>query len=270
MTHPAPEIRYIPADRLIVDQTVQRTYTDRRRVERIVAKYNPEALGVLMVSDRGDGTIHVMDGAHRLAATIAAGLEDAKLECKVHFGLLKAEEAAMFRVLNETRTVNALDKFRVRVVEQDPVAVGINEILTRHGWTLQQGTNVGNFNAVASLETIYLGGPKPSGPTANIGVVESLISVLTTAWGNNPDGVRREIISGVGYLLLRHGDRVDLPKLISELGAYSGGALALLGDARGLHKLRKGRVGDSLAEVVVNLLNKGKRSTNRLPDWRDD
>jgi hypothetical protein len=267
MTHPSPEIRLIPADRLIVDTTVQRDYTDRGRVDEIAAKFNPDALGVLIVSDRGNGTIHIIDGAHRRAAAIAAIGEDAKLECKVYYELSRAEEAAMFRALNFSRTVSALDKFRVRVVEGDHTAVALLRVLTRNGWKTQLARTSASFNAVVSLEEVYKGGRK--GEEENLGAVETLISLLTSAYGHDPDGMRREIISGVGALLLRHGGRVDLQKLTTELSAYSGGPLALLGAARGLQKHRKGKVSDSMAEVVTNLVNKGRRGSGRLPDWRD-
>jgi hypothetical protein len=261
------EILNVAADKLIVDTTVQRDYIDRRRVEKIAAAYDPDALGVLIVSDRANGTMHIVDGAHRRAATQLAVGDDAKLQCKVYYGLTRAEEASMFRALNTTRTVSALDKFRVRIIEGDIAAVQISKVLERYGWKIQLARTTGSFNAVSAIEEVYSGGRL--GQERNVGVVETLVSVLGQAWGPTPDGVRREIVSGVGSILLRHGNGVDLPKLTTELSQYSGGPLALLGAARGLQKHRGGRVSDSMAEIVIGLINKGRR-TNKLPDWRED
>lgn len=264
MTHSEPQVQFISADRLIVDIHVQRV-TDRRRVEKMAADYNPDALGVLVVSNRGDGTYHIIDGAHRRDTVVAAGFPDAKLQCLVYSDLTAAEEAAMFVKLNTTRAVQAIDKFRVRVVEGDPAAVRINQVLERHGWTVQMGKGFGSFAAVISIEKVY--STVAADREDNIGIIETLVSVLTAAWGHDPDGMRREILNGVGGVLLRHGV-VDLAKLTNELSQFQGGPTALIGKARGLRDLRGGLIGDSMAEIVVNLLNKGRR-VNKLPDWRD-
>jgi hypothetical protein len=259
-----PEIRLISPERLMIDTLVQRGYIDKKRVDKIVAEFDARALGVLAVSDRGDGTYHVMDGGHRWSAVSALG-RDIKLECKVYTGLARADEALMFRLLNNSRAVQAIDKFRVRVVENDPVAVKINDVLHRYGWKVQQSKENGSFAAVAAIEAVYRG--NKAGKTDNIGVVETLVNVITEAWGFDADGMRREIVSGIGAVLLRH-DSIDLAKLTAELAQFPGGALRLVGSARGLRDARGGRLSDAMAEKIIILMNKNRR-TNRLPDWRD-
>lgn len=263
-THSASRIETLPVAKLTVDPTVQRG-VDKQRVDRIAADYRVDALGTVVVSHRADGTFHIIDGQHRVQATIAAGYGDRTLTCLVYDGLTLADEAAMFRRLNNARAVMPVDRFRVRVVEGDPVAVALNHTLNRHGWEVQQSKAAGAFAAVIALEAIYKG--KLNGPGDTGQVCDTLISVITEAWGHDAAGVRSEVIGGIGAVLLRHNSQVDLPKLVSALAQFRSGPRGLIGQAKGLRDYRGGKLSDAFAEVVVEQINKGRR-TSRLPDWR--
>lgn len=252
------------AEELMVDAAVQRT-VDQLWVRNRIPRFNPDALGVLVVSRR-DGDLHIIDGQHRVELCRQAGYPHA-LECLVYNDLTLAEEASMFRVLNDRRKVNPIDLFRVRVVEGDPTATKLNLLLNEHGWTVQASKAAGAFSAVGAIEKVYLGwGPVPS---ANLGVCESVISVITEAWGHNAHGTRAEIVTGLGLLLVRHGRKVDLTKLVTEMASTSGGPLVLCGRAKALRDMSGGRIGDAMAANFINMLNKGRRS-NRLPSWMED
>ncbi len=263
MSDHAPQVEELAVARLTVDHTVQRAL-DKLRVDKLAADYKPDAIGVIVVSARDDGTVHVIDGQHRVAATIAAGFGERNLPCMVYKGLNRAEEAAMFRRLNNTRGVQALDKFRVRVIEEDPVAVVLNDLLSRRGWTVGWSKADGWFAAVTALENLYRASKNTEGE--HDAVCDTTLRVVTEAWGHNADGVRSEVIAGVGAVVLRHGDGVDLAKLVSELSQFRGGPRTLIGQAKSLRDIRGGRLGDSFAEIVINLVNKSRRS-RRLPDW---
>ena len=264
MISPAPRIEQLPIAVLTTDPEVQRS-VDKARVDKIVKDYHPEALGTIIVSRRGNGTHHIIDGQHRVQATIAAGYGNRAITCQVYDGLSRADEAAMFRRLNNTRQVSPIDKFRVRVIEGDAAAVLLNGMLNRHGWTVRTSKSGGSFAAVGALESVYRG--KLNGPGSTELVCELLIRAVTESWGHNADGVRAEIVSGLGAVLLRFNSRVDVPKLILELSKHEGGPRGLVGRAKNLHTYRGGKLSDALAEIVVELLNKQRRN-NRLPEWR--
>lgn len=264
MTHSAPQVENLPVAKLTVDPAVQRG-VDKLRVDKMAKDYRTDALGTVIVSRREDGTCHVVDGQHRVQATIAAGYGDQEIACLVYEGLTRPEEAAMFRRLNNTRTVMPVDKFRVRVVEGDAAAVTLNGILNHHGWKVEQSKNDGMFAAVAALEAVYRG--KLNGPGDATTICDTLIRVITEAWGHDSAGVRSEIVAGIGAVLLRYNTRVDLAKLVSELGQAKAGPRGLIGKAKGLRDYRGGKLSDAFAEVIVEMVNKSRR-TNRLPEWR--
>lgn len=243
---------------LTVDHTVQRPL-DTVRVNAIAADFRRDALGVVTVSERGDGTHHVVDGQHRLAAAHVCGQAEEPVTCVLWRGLSLAEEAAMFRFLNNTRRVEAIDKFRVRIIEGDLVACKLNALLADNGWTIGKAKQTGNFAAVNALENVY----RTGGGDAQ--TCESLITVATQAWGHNQNGLRAEVVSGLGVVLRRHPG-LDMAKLITELAKHEGGPLGLVGRAKQLRDISGGRIADSMAEILVKLHNK-RRSANRLPEW---
>lgn len=262
MSSRPPERRRIPAQELTVDRQVQRAYTDQIRVKKMAADYSPAALGVLEVSWREDNTKHIIDGAHRHEATLIADPER-HLECQVHFGLSRADEARMFRQLNNFRVVNPIDRFRVRVVEGETSAVTISTILAGYGWRVQHGQSPGTFAAVTAMDRVWRTANALPASTA----VARTVAVITNAWGHNPDGMRGEIVSGLGALFNRHGDAVDTNKLESELQGVTGGPRGLVGQAKAVQAWRKGPLYEAMAEIAVQMVNK-KRSVNRLPEWR--
>jgi hypothetical protein len=249
----------IPSAALIVDQTVQRPL-DGVRVAAIAGDFEREALGVIHVSKRADGTYHIIDGQHRVAAMRVLGKGDELVTCVVYEGLSRAEEAAMFRRLNNTRQVQILDRFRIRIVEGDPVACEIAAILRSHGWSISKSTSRGSFYAVAAMEKVFRAKEGGDADTC-----DALIRIATEAWGHDSNGLRAEIVSGLGVLLRRH-PRMDMAKLVNEMGQHEGGPLGLIGQARQLHSIRSGRISDAMAEILVNRYNH-RRKVNRLPEW---
>lgn len=260
-----PTIKTLRADHLAVDRRVQRSL-DPRRVDKLAETFDKAALGTVIISHRNDGVYHIVDGQHRIAAMKQAGFGDDDVSCMVHEGLSLAEEAALFRQHNDTKQVRPTTKFVIRVIEGEPKAVKLSKALSRHGWAVTGATGRGYFTAVAALEWVHDGGGlfEPD----NTGVCDTVLNVLTVAYGHNPDGVRNELIRGLGLVILRYGEELDLRKLSVNLAEHDGGPLGVIGDARQLKKLRSDNIANSMAEVLVGMVNKGRR-TKRIPEWRD-
>lgn len=260
----SPVLKELRADHLGVDPKVQRTI-DPARVHKIATNLNRAALGTIIVSARDDGTNHVVDGQTRVEAMKQCGLGNELMDCKVFSGLTLAEEAALFRLYNDTKQVRPVIKFCIRVIEGDETAMLLNSILDDYGWRVTGASGKGFYLAVGALEKIYDGGTRFEG--GNGAACDTLINLVTTAWGHNSDAVRAELIEGIGMVILQYGETLDLRKLAVELGRHEGGPIGVIGDARQLKKLRSCRVADAMAEVVVSMVNKG-RKTKKIPDWR--
>lgn len=251
-----PQLKQLPVSVLSVDPDLQRGQ-DARRVAKIEAEFDEGALGVITVSQRGTGTLHVVDGQHRVAAARLARGEDFKMPARVFTGLSTEEEARLFRLLNNTAKPTAVDLFRIRVLEGDPVAVEIDRILGKHGWRIYLQTADGFFAATAAAERVYRADPE---------AVEHAISTVTRAWGKDRSGADGRIFEGIGMLFARYGDLLDQQDLVDRL-SRSGTPGQLIGKARGLRELIGGTLTSALAEIVVEMYN-ARRRTRGLPAWR--
>lgn len=252
------KIIQLAVDQLRTDPTVQRPL-DLKRANRIASELNPSAIGVICVSVRDDGNNIIIDGQHRVEALRIAGKNKDKIPCEVYIGLSRPEEAAMFRIRNNTKEITRLDKFRVRLVEEDVVALAIMKILHEHGWYLpgQEGPAKGRFAAVAAIERIFNADPF-SDPNA----AHRAITTVTAAWGHDEDAVNGHIVEGVGKFYLKNPNAAT-SDVISKLSIYDGGPRALYGKA-GVLKDSTGSLTGAIVEMVTVLYNKGKR-TRRLP-----
>jgi hypothetical protein len=256
-----PEVAAVPLNLLIVDPVVQRPL-DKRKADKIAADLNLDAVGLICVSRRANGSYSIIDGQHRVDALRTVGFTTDSVDCEVYDGLTLAAEAAMFRLRNNRSSVQKIDLFRVRVVEGDPTAVAINDMLARLGWTVRIGKSDGDLAAVDALERAWNLDPDGQPPAA-----ERTIAAVTAAWGHNAAGVDRAIIGGVAAVFARYGPDVSTGDLIDRLARYAGGPNNLVGNGRGLSGLLGCTVPIAVAEIVVNEYNR-RRKTRALPPWR--
>lgn len=260
-------ITTLRTDTLMVDHGVQRGL-NVARAEAMAKDFKEEGLGVLAVSHRADGSYHIVDGQHRWEACKRAGKKF--VQCKVYSGLSKQDEAALFRVLNQTKIVNALDRFRVKVVEGEPTAVDINGIIEKVGWRVPIQTTPktqGVIHSPVALEWVYNGAGIRD--RSQPGIFRQTIEILTAAWGFEPDVMRSDLVKGLGAFLTRYEGMLDLSKVVRMLQTYPGGPVKLFAEAKVMRSMRSSSCADSVAAILTGLYNK-KKSVHKLPDWYAD
>lgn len=266
-TKPAPQPGKLFLDALTVDPDVQRTVDPSWVTRKLSEGFRRDGLGTVTVSHRRDGSYHIIDGQHRVALCREFGYKQ-PLDCLIHSNLTKAEEALMFLVLNDRRGVQPIDKFKVGVYQGDDDIVALNDLLVRYGWTVRNGKTAGSFAAVSALRKIYVGWGRV--PVKKLGVVESTISTITTAWDRDANSAHTAIITGLGLIFAKHGNTVRIDKLVDGLKA-EGNPKALVSRARSLHVMTRGRAGDAMAEIMINLHNDRCRGPKyKLPRWMGD
>jgi len=259
-------VEEIPVGQLAVDRRVQRSTLDTLRVERMIHKYNPDAVGVLHVSRRDTGEIVVLDGQHRREVLLRRFGAEQVATCHVFTGLTLAEEAEIFLDLNTTNKPTIIDKFNVRVTAEGPEAVAINEILKSYGW--QVSRNRGNFHcgAVGVYEKMYTLGVK-SGHEPN--TLQAAVMVVTRAWGGDPYGMQAVIIEGIGRVIHDYNSKVQLDHMVEKLREFRGGPATLHAEASQMATVRRGKVSMAVAELVVETYNRNKKNDSKflLPRW---
>jgi len=235
------------------DERVQRSIIPAR-VRKLQQSMNLDGIGVITVSKRSDGTLVILDGQHRVQALIDNGMGEWRVECHVHHGLSLPQEAALFRTLNDTRRALPYDDFVKGVLAGDEECVAINDIVEGAGLKVADQVGDGRVRAVTALRRIYGSGESVAPET-----LRDTLDVAIAAWGRTADALDGQILTGIGLVLGRYTEEVDLPVLIRKLAKRPGGPPALLGDARGLKKLEGGSIARSIARLIVITYNRGKR-----------
>jgi hypothetical protein len=242
---------------LWVDPNVQRSLR-KARVTRIAGSFRPDAVGVLTTSYRSPKRIHVIDGQHRYRAAEAAAYTGVIQTMEYH-GLTVPEEAALFRLLNETEKVSRIDQFLIACVEQDPAAVRLAGFIADHGWSVGPSAAECRLSAIGSLERVYAISPEAA---------DAALAVLTKAFGHRPAAVQGALIEGLGRMLARYmtDHNVNFEDLAARLAKVPGGPDGLVGNARGQQLTRTGNLSTQVARVITNLYNQRRRTTV-LPEW---
>lgn len=241
---------------LVVDPRVQRSL-DQKRARRMALEFDTSAVGSIAVSQRIDDSLVIIDGQHRVAAAVMAGLGDLPVDCQVFTGLELSQEAQLFRLLNEASKVRPIDGFFVRLEEGEPVAVGINNIVLANGWVVANGTNHKGISAIRALEAVWKSDPD------QIGVLHRTLGTITQAWGYGADGVNQSMLRGLGLLVKRHYSNIDYPRLARKLSQL-GTAAQVLGKAKGQCSINGGQLGVALYTVVRSNYNVGLKGVKRL------
>lgn len=262
--NPQSRHKSVNLDDLTIDPAVQRREgLNQGKINKIVAEWDPMALGTLTVSQRTAGTLVLLDGAHRCAAARRVGYT-AHLPADIITGLTLQDEARLFLLLNTTTTPSAITKHLVSVVKGEPEAVEIDAILTAHGWKVAVSSEPGHIVAVSALERVYRNGGGSLADGRHPDVFERVIEIITAAWEHDTKGMASSMLLALAQLIGRFGPSVDTKKLVTEMQATRPGIV--IGRGRTLRDAQGGTVPAALAKILAGMHN-SKRRTNLLPDW---
>lgn len=250
-----PRYMRIKAGELVIDHKVQRPIS-QAHVNRIVSAFDWRKLGTLLVSNRKNGEMVVLNGQHRLQALRELGYGDAEIKCEVYDGLTVAEEADLFTGHNAIRNPSAFDRFEKSVLAEDPRYVAMHDTLTRHGLrVVRGGTYEGRgVRAVGAVERVY---------DMREGLLDLVCGISTQAWPMNADATDANVFIGLGIFLDTYWDEVDTDALLKKLAKYPGGPAVLIANAAGLKGLM-GSTGKAVAELIREHYNKGRSAKHKL------
>ena len=251
-----------------LDLKVQRQLNEDR-ADKMAEDFQPHALGLVTASKRTDGHIYVLDGSHRVSAARKARY-DGLIATRLFENLTLKEEAALFLNLNNSRAVQAIDRFKVRITQGEPVASGINDVLKRYGLHVDWANNqsLGTISAIGALEKVYKGaGIREEGAYPDL--VDKLCDVIMKAWGK--DGANNDrslfsatVIQGLGTFIAIYNKRIDMERLVTCLQNTTPRQIItntrVLKDA----KLKGSQMAMNAAQVILNLYNNRNRA--KLPE----
>lgn len=156
-----PTLQFVLPAELAVDPSYQRSIEasdSQALIRRIAQFWNWDLCQPLVVSRRGDGSLFVIDGQHRLEAAKLRG-DIPQLPCVIVAYATSADEAASFVHLNQQRRpLTKLDLFKAAIASEDPTAVAIMSAITAAGlsvaphgnhtaWKPRMISNIGGIEA---------------------------------------------------------------------------------------------------------------------------
>lgn len=255
-----PRIETVAAERLRIDAKVQRQLIPAR-VKVLAAKLDLDALGIFTVSEREKGDQVVLDGQHRLAALLSHDMGEWEVLCHIYRGLSEAQEAAMFRRLNDTRKITPYDDFSKGLVEGDQECVAINAIASAHGLDVRHSGRDGAITCITKLRQLYIS----HNGVPNGAILDDTLAVAIEAWGHRYSAVEKNVLGGIALVLRTYGEELQRSTLIEKLAKFKGGPSGVLGKARLLKEVRSASIERLVAALIVQTYNAGK-SANRLPE----
>lgn len=256
---PSDSRLFIPTDR-----GVQRLEgVTKKKVDTIATNFNPESLGLFIISERPNGALAIIDGAHRWTACKRVGYDEL-VDAKIYRGLSIRQEAQLFSQYNFKTDPTALSKFLARVTGGDSIAVDIARIIENSGWMLSKANARGNFVAVSAAEAVYTSASGVIKKGAYPEILGRTMNAIISAWGYDPRGGQQNIIKGIGQIIGHYGDAVTQSGLVKALGQKT--PAQIIASGRALHETSSASLPAATGSVIVGLYNK-RRKTNALPDW---
>lgn len=197
-----------------VDGVMSGTGKRKNAIKNIARNFSWELFGVLIVVMWKDGTLWVVDGAHR---AIAARLrDDVTMLPSLVFErpdidkdeLLKMDAQLFYDSCKMRRVMDSYDKHRAATVAGHDDAMLVNEILEHRGISLTMSASTPRqFSAVNSLKTLLNKDRKRA---------ERAFDIALSTAKSGP--VTKNILTGIYYLLERSNINEKHIKLLEDIG----------------------------------------------------
>lgn len=256
--------RQEPRPKTFVVEDLHMGSYQRHQVPRLVtaigADFDFILAGVIVVSLR-DGIYYVVDGQQRVSGARIAGVK--ALAGLLVEGLSEAQEAGLFRRLNEARVaVSAVHKFNAAYIEGTDWAIQITRIVEEAGGKIDvvHGQSDLNIRAVATLRQIFYREGSEG--------LAWVLRVVGEAWGEVTSGTAEgRVLAGLVYFYAAHRDSINTDRLIGELAKLDPATLNRT--ARGLTEISSNSTGQiAMYKALVKTYNATRRGRKLEPVGR--
>jgi hypothetical protein len=270
---PPPQSRLLDKSKLIVDLAYQRKLSERKSVQivsKISANFSWRMFGAIIVADNDDGTYSVIDGQHRVAASMRR--EDvSQVPCLVVDADTLKEQASTFVGINKNRVnVNAVAMFHAQRIARDQSAVEIDEVLTAANCSVPRyqkshsSLAPGELNAIGAVRGVINKYGKEIAITA--------MKTLRAAYSESGGDLRSQLIRAMGDLLHMEAyqgkkepvRKIDHTRLINTIASKDADGWIQSARVMSGH-LGNGNVTASVRYLIVAAYNSGLHATNKLP-----
>lgn len=249
------DFQMLPAANLRVDDRYQRKL-NQKHLRNIARNLSMKVFGVILVSQRDNGTFWIIDGQHRVAALELRGESKTLVPCHIYRGLTPQDEAIIFQMQTNRKAIVPIDRFESKMFAEDPDTMAIDRILRKYGYQVGN-TAPGAVQAVAMIENVY----ERSGADR----LDLIFDLFTAATDRNPEVIPTGLmIAGMNSFLARYEDQYDRNRLVRAIRNTGVGTITR--SAAQIRDLIHENAGGACGRALLTAYN-AKLSTGRLPDW---
>ena len=251
------DMQLIPARLFTVNRAYQRE-AQAKEISDIVSNFDYHLIRPVKAVKR-DGMYYVWDGQQTATALYQKFGPEYLVPCLVYNDISSSKEEASLLVRGNTGTGGGKKLTPNQVWDailwsDDPTALKINSIVNSHGYYMGYSKRQKNTCAIKAVDAV-----QRSYKALTQDQFSTVFRVIRGAWGDDPDGVSANIISGLTRFIKVYDGRFDEQNLIRRLSKHppveiirNGRASFCKGDAK-------------WAREILEVYNNGTR-TNRLPD----
>jgi hypothetical protein len=223
----------------------------KRWVNEKAQVFDEGLVGSLIVNQRTNGTMALIDGKQRKGLLLEVGKKE--WMCQVFFGLSYEEEATKFYKFNgkgSRRPISPYQNFLSMLEAKNPIAINIQDVVKKYGFRLGQGGVSDNkIKAVQSATGIFI---------RNEGVFDRVLFLLKLTWDGDKNSFDTDLLLGMELFVRVYGDKFDNAEFASSLKKVSPTTLTN-------KAMSMGRYCKYVAKVMVDYYN-ARRTKNRLSE----
>lgn len=230
---------------------------NQRRADKMAEEFVAEAMGVLLISMRDDGSLWFIDGQHRAYAALANGIEEAP--AYVFIDLTLAQEAQYYRFFGDYLKQTAMDRFMANAAAGDTETLAIIQVVEQAGLKMDVGLGnmKGGVKAVEGLLKIRR--------QFGVGHLRAVLALLHEAFNGEPAAYTHAIMLGTAMFLDRfegsaNYKRRDLLDKLKVAGLK--GLKAQAGKHQGIDN---NSIATSFGKALRDIHDHGKQ--RKLGDW---
>jgi hypothetical protein len=230
-------------------------------VRRIVREFDPDAFGVIIVSERSDRHAYIVDGQHRIAALKEMGWEDQLVPCLVYRDLsIENEAKAFYKPQSTRRAMTPANRFKARLMAGDPSAIEVKATVERAGYMMNYRTgsspDTREIDAVHAIEYLYRVG--------GVDHLHDVLSIVRAAWGTDDFKIPGTFLTGLSGFLRRYENRYDRARVIHILRGVL--PIRIEANSKQLMSVLGGTREDAVGRAILRLYNT-RLQLRRLPEW---
>jgi hypothetical protein len=246
------ELRWVHKSQLNIDTVYQRGMSEKKSLT-IASEFSWPAFGVLVVAERGDGRLFVIDGQHRASGALRRS-DVAEVPCIVFSMADVREEAGAFLDGNTLRKpLSGVDRFKARLQTGDPAAVFSDQLIRAHGRVVSSSDGPNTVRCIGSV--LALADSDPARLSRVFALTHAICAGVVLS---------ERILEGLMYLDARCPPGVSVTDRAWYQRFTKIGAAELIRGVRVATEYRAGGGTGVWAEGLLNVVNKGLQEARRL------